>query len=356
MVCLTKVNLKKPQDNDHRGENSLAFKVAVVGAGHVGATFAYSLLLSGLAGEIVLIDANKKRAEGEVMDLNHAVPLTHPAYVWQGDYADCAGADVIVVSAGAAQREGETRLDLLKRNSEVFKEIIPSITRFNQNGILLIATNPVDLLSYAAWKLSGFPASRVIGAGTVLDTARFRSILSTRLSLDPRNVHAYVIGEHGDAEVPVWSLANVAGMTLDDYCMALGCEIEKEERAEIARQVRDAAYEIIARKGSTHFAAAAGLLRIVESILRSQNSILTVSNLVSGYYEMDDIYLSLPAIINEHGVRNLLELNLDFREQKALRDSAQPMRAQLDALDLTSPLVSLRPVNSIRRDPAPTAK
>jgi len=263
---------------------------------------------------------------------------------------------VIVISAGAAQREGEMRLDLLKRNTGVFKEIIPSITRYNQDGILLIASNPVDILSYAAWKISGFPVSRVIGAGTVLDTARFRAILSARLNLDSRNIHAYVIGEHGDAEVPVWSLANIAGMTLDDYCMALGCEIEKEERVEIARQVRDAAYEIISRKGSTQFAVAAGLLRIVESILRSQNSILTVSNLVSGYYEMDDIYLSLPAIINERGVRNLLELNLDFREQKALRDSAQAMRALLNDLDLTTPPVSLRPVKSIRRHPTSTAK
>jgi L-lactate dehydrogenase len=365
MPCIKKVKL-----NDTKGkislsdentflssmENPLAFKVAIIGAGHVGATFAYSLLLSGLAGEIVLIDANKKRAEGEVMDLNHSVPLTHPARVRQGDFSDCAGAHVVVVSAGTPQREGETRLDLLQRNIAVFKDIIPAIIRNNRDGILLIATNPVDILSYAAWKLSGFPASRVIGAGTVLDTARFRAILSSRLSLDPRNVHAYVIGEHGDAEVPVWSLANIAGMTLDEYCMAMGCEIEKEERAEIARQVRDAAYEIIARKGSTHFAVAAGLLRIVESILRSQNSILTVSNLVSGYYEIDDVYLSLPGIINERGVRNLLELNLDFREQKALRDSAQAMRAQLDALDLSKPPVSLRPIKSIRRHPTLTAK
>jgi L-lactate dehydrogenase len=332
-----------------KDKNPLAFRIAIVGAGNVGSTFAYALLLSGLAGEIVLIDTDKQRAEGEVMDLNHALPLSRPARIWQGVYADCAGADVIVVSAGAAQRKGETRLDLLKRNIEVFKEIIPAVTRFNRDGILLIATNPVDVLSYAAWKLSGFPASRVIGSGTVLDTARFRSILSNRLSLDPRNVHSYIIGEHGDSKVPVWSLANVAGMPLEDYCMSLGCEIGKEEREEINRQVREAAYEIIARKGATHYAVAAGLLRIVESILRSQNSILTVSNLISGYYEIDDVYLSLPAIINEHGVRNLLELNLDFKEQKALRDSASQIRASLDKLELHPP-VTLRRVKSLQRD------
>jgi len=338
-----------------KGGSSLAFRIAIVGAGNVGSTFAYSLLLSGLAGEIVLIDADKQRAGGEVMDLNHALPLTRPARVWQGVYADCAGADVIVISAGAAQRKGETRPDLLKRNIEVFKEIIPAVTRFNRDGILVIATNPVDILSYAAWKLSGFPASRVIGSGTVLDTARFRSILSSRLNLDPRNVHSYIIGEHGDSEVPVWSLANVAGMPLEDYCMSLGCEIGKEEREEINRQVRDAAYEIIARKGATHYAVAAGLLRIVESILRSQNSILTVSNLISGYYDINDVYLSLPAIINEHGVRNLLELNLDFKEQRALRDSAAQMRTTLDELDLHPPVNLLR-VKPLNRDPEPRAE
>jgi len=338
-----------------RDEKSLAFRVAIVGAGNVGSTFAYALLLSGLAGEIVLIDTDKQRAEGEVMDLNHTVPLTHPARVWQGSYADCAGADVIVISAGVAQRKGETRPDLLQRNIEVFKEIIPSITRYNRDGILLVATNPVDILSYTTWKLSGFPANRVIGSGTVLDTARFRSILSARLNLDPRNVHSYIIGEHGDSEVPVWSLANVAGMPLEDYCMSLGCEIGKEEREEINRQMRAAADEIIARKGSTHFAVAAGLLRIVESILRSQNSILTVSNLISGYYDINDVYLSLPAIINERGVRNLLELNLDFKEQKALRDSAGQIRATLDDLDLQPP-VTLRRVKPLHRDRERTAE
>lgn len=338
-----------------RDESSHAFRIAIVGAGNVGSTFAYALLLSGLAGEIVLIDADTHRAEGEVMDLNHALPLTHPARIWQGSYADCAGADVIVISAGAAQSKGETRLDLLKRNTAVFKEIIPSITRYNRDGILLVATNPVDILSYIAWKLSGFPASRVIGSGTMLDTARFRSILSARLSLDPRNVHSYIIGEHGDSEVPVWSLANVAGMTLEDYCLSLGCEIGRDEREEITRQVRGAADEIIARKGSTHFAVAAGLLRITESILRSQNSILTVSNLISGYYDINDVYLSLPAIINERGVRNLLELNLDFKEQKALLESANKIRAVIDELDL-QPEITLHRVKSLRREPEPTVE
>ena len=338
-----------------RDEKSLAFRVAIVGAGNVGSTFAYTLVLSGLAGEIVLIDTDTHCVKGEVMDLNHAIPLTHPARIWQGSYADCAGADVIVISAGAAKKKGESRSDLFKRNIAAFNEIIPAITRYNHDGILLVATHPVDILSYTTWKLSGFPANRVIGSGTVFDTARFRSILSARLSLDPRNVHSYIIGENGDSEVPVWSLANVAGMPLEDYCLAIGCEIGKEEREEINRQVHVAADEIIARKGSAHFAVAAGLLRIVESILRNQNSILTVSNLISGYYDINDVYLSLPAIINESGVRNLLELNLDFKEQKALRDSADQIRATLDTLDLHPP-VTLHRVKSRRRDRERTAE
>lgn len=342
--------MKNPVEHD-----SSALKVAIVGAGNVGSTFAYALLLSGLVGEIVLIDMNKQRTEGEVMDLNHAVPLANPARIWQGDYADCAGAQVVVVSAGAAQREGETRMDLFKRNTAIFKDIIPSITQYNRDGILLIATNPVDILTYVTWKVSGFPASRVIGSGTVLDTARFRFLLSQRLGIDARNVHSYVIGEHGDSEVPVWSLANVVGMPLEEYCQATGCMIDQAAREEIARQVRNAAYEIISRKGSTYYAVAVGLLRIVESILRSQNSIMTVSNLINDYYGINDIYLSLPAIINQQGVRNLLELKLNPDEQKALVESARQVRLVLDQLDL-QPKNRPDRARSSRRNPQRTAE
>lgn len=326
--------MKKEIMNNSSPKDSLAFKVAIIGAGNVGSTFAYALLLSGLVGEIVLIDVDRERAEGEVMDLNHAVPLTNPARIWQGSYKDCQGADVVVVSAGTAQREGETRLNLFKRNTAIFKEIIPKITEHNDSGILLIATNPVDILSYVTWKVSGLPASRVIGSGTVLDTARFRSMLSARLGLDARNVHAYIIGEHGDSEVPVWSLANVAGMPLNDYCRSIGCEIEKKDRVEIANQVRNAAYEIISRKGATFYAVAVGLLRIVESILRNQNSVLSVSNLISDYYGVDDIFLSLPAVIGQNGVHKILELPLNNEEQEAFFQSASDLKNILGNLDI----------------------
>ena len=308
-------------------------KVAVVGAGNVGATFAYALLLNGLVGEIVLIDVDRRRAEGEAMDLNHAVPLSNPVRIWTGDYPDCAGADVVVIAAGTAQRPGETRLDLVKRNAAIFEDIIPRITAHNTSGILLVATNPVDVLSHVSWKVSGFPWRRVIGSGTVLDTARFRYLLGEHLGIDPRNVHAYVVGEHGDSEVPVWSLANVAGMALDDFCRREACELGPATRARISQQVRDAAYEIIQRKGATYYAVAVGLLRIVESILRDQHTVLSVSSLVPGYHGIEDVYLSLPAVIGRGGVERVLHLPLNERELEALHNSATVLRGVLDELE-----------------------
>jgi L-lactate dehydrogenase len=307
-------------------------KVAIVGTGKVGSTFAYALLLNGLVGQIVLIDIDHRRAEGEAMDLNHAVPLSHSVRIWAGDYSDTAGAEVVVVAAGVAQRPGETRLDLVKRNAAIFGDVIPHITEHNESGILLIATNPVDVLSYVAWKASGFPAERVIGSGTVLDTARLRYLLAEHLRVDPRNVHAHVIGEHGDSEVPVWSLANVAGMQLHGYCVRHKCDLGTDVRDRIARQTRDAAYEIIQRKGATYHAVAVGLLRIVESILRDQHTVLSVSSLAPAYYDVSDVYLSLPAVIGRAGVERVLHLDLSEAEVEALRESAGVVRQVLDEL------------------------
>ena len=220
-------------------------RVVVVGVGNVGASFAYALLLSGLAAEIVLIDANRERAEGEAMDLNHAVPFAHPTRVWAGDYADCAGAVVTVIAAGANQRPGETRLDLVTKNAAIFREIVPQVARHNPDGIILVATNPVDVLTYATLTLSGLPPARVIGSGTILDTARFRYLISQHFGVDARSVHASIIGEHGDSEVPVWSLANIAGMRLADYCAAHGVTLDAAAMTRIFEQTRDAAYQII---------------------------------------------------------------------------------------------------------------
>jgi L-lactate dehydrogenase len=308
-------------------------KIAIVGAGQVGSTFAFGLLLSGLVGELVLIDIDRERVEGEAMDLNHAAPLSNPVRIWAGDYPDCAGADVVMIAAGTAQRPGETRLDLVKRNAGIFQQIVPRVVEHNKNGVLLIATNPVDVLSYVAWRLSGFPPERVIGSGTVLDTARFRFLLAQRLGIDARNVHAHIIGEHGDSEVPVWSMANVAGIRLQRFCQLHSCDLNADERAEIFGRTRDAAYEIIERKGATFYAVAVGLMRIVESILRNQHSVLAVSSLVQGYCGIEDVYLSLPAVIGRSGIEAVIDLPLDDEETEALCNSADILRQILDELE-----------------------
>ncbi len=310
-------------------------RIAVVGTGNVGATFAYALLLSGLASEIVLIDANHAKAEGEAMDLNHAVPLLpQPARVWAGTYEDCATALITVVTAGAAQRPGETRLDLVNRNVAIFKQIIPEIVRHSPNTILLIATNPVDILTYVALKLSGFRTNHVIGSGTVLDTARFRYLLSQHFDVDPRSVHAYIIGEHGDSEVPVWSLANIAGMRLPQYCATNQMECQPPILEDIFQQTRDAAYHIIERKGATYYAIASGLVRICESIIRDQGSVLSVSSYLEDYYGISDVCLSLPSVIDLDGIERVIRLDLSPAEIEGLRKSASVLKEILNSLDL----------------------
>jgi L-lactate dehydrogenase len=309
-------------------------RVAVVGVGNVGTTFAYALLLSGLAAEIVLIDANRAKAEGEAMDLNHAVPFTHPTRVWAGDYPDCAGAVVTVLAAGAGQKPGETRLDLIKKNAAIWRELVPRIVKSNPNGILLIATNPVDVLTYTAWKLSGLPSERVIGSGTILDTARFRYLLSQHFRVDASSVHAYVIGEHGDSEVPVWSLANIAGMRLPEFCKAQGMAYEAKAMEEIFIQTRDAAYRIIERKGATYYAVAAGLMRLTQAILRNQSTVLSVSSLVKDYYGIGDVCFSLPAVINRSGIEKAIRLELAPGEIEQLKHSTEVLRKTASDLDL----------------------
>ena len=301
-------------------------RVVVVGAGNVGATFAYALLFRGLAAEIVLIDANHARAEGEAMDLNHAEPFTNPTRVWAGSYDDCAGAAIVVVCAGAGQRPGETRLDLVKRNADIFGKIIPEIVQRNPEGILLIATNPVDVLTQVSQRLSGLPANRVIGSGTILDTARFRHLLGRHFKVEPRSVHAYIIGEHGDSEVPVWSLANIAGLRLADYAELNGISHDEAALDDIFRQTRDAAYHIIERKGATYFAVAAGLMRIVEAILRDQRTVLSVSSLITDYYGIEGLCLSLPTVVGRNGIERVLRLHLNEKEEAALKRSAEVLR------------------------------
>jgi L-lactate dehydrogenase len=316
-------------------DNSHPARVAVVGMGNVGSTFAYALLLSGLASEIVLIDVNHAKAEGEAMDLNHAVPFTHPTQVWAGDYLDCAGATVTVLTAGGGQKPGETRLDLIKKNAAIWRGIIPQVVKHNPNGILLVATNPVDVLTYAAWKLSGLPAERIVGSGTILDTSRFRYLLSEHFGVDARSVHAYIIGEHGDSEVPVWSLANIAGMRLPDFCKNQNLAYDAKAMESIFLQTRDAAYKIIERKGATYYAVAAGLMRITQAILRNQSTVLSVSSLVHDYYGINDLCFSLPTVVDQGGIEKVIRLELAPNEIDKLRHSAEVLQGIIQGLDLS---------------------
>jgi L-lactate dehydrogenase len=302
-------------------------RVVIVGAGLVGATFAYSLMINGIASEIIMIDVNQERLAGEIMDLNHGISFVRPALVRAGTYADCKDADIIVITAGSNQRPGETRIDLLARNTEIFRTIIEQIKATGSQAILLITTNPVDIMTYVTYKLSGYPEKRVIGSGTVLDSARFRYLISTHCHVDPSNVHAYIIGEHGDTEVPVWSLANIAGIRFSDYCPVCGeaCKTALPKEA-IFDDVKNAAYKIIKGKGATYYAIGLALTEIVESIIRDEHSVLTVSTLLKGEYGIEDVYLSLPCVVNRQGIERKMQLSLSPEEENAFRHSASVLK------------------------------
>jgi L-lactate dehydrogenase len=323
--------MNEPENTDQQLRST---RIAIVGTGNVGSTYAYALLLSGLASEIVLIDANRAKAEGEAMDLNHAVTFAYPTRVWAGEYSDCAQAAITVIAAGVNQKPGETRLDTLSRNGEIWRQIIPEIVSHSATGILLIATNPVDVLTYAAWKISGLPAKRVIGSGTILDTSRFRYLLSQYFGVDARSVHAHIIGEHGDSEVPVWSLANIAGMRLEDFSRIQGIKHDPVAMDSIYQQTRDAAYQIISRKGATFYAVASGLMVITRAILRNQSTVLSVSSLLDGTYGLHDVCLSLPTIVTRRGIKRVLELDLSADELEKLRHSADVLKNTIAKLAL----------------------
>ena len=309
-------------------------KIAVVGAGFVGTTFAYSLLIHGLASQIVIMDINQEKAEGEVMDLNHGMPFAYPARIWAGDYSDCRDADIVVVAVDKGQKIQQSRLELAEGNFQVLKQIIPSITRYNSEGILLVVTNPLDVMTYVAWKLSGFPKNRVIGSGTILDTARLRYLLGEHLQVDPRNVHAYIIGEHGDSEVPVWSLANVAGIRLKEYCPICKVPYSPDDLNDLFLKVKNAGYEIMKRKGRTNYGVALGLTKIVESIIRDENAISTVSCFLEDYHAVSDVCLSVPVILNRTGVKEIIKLPLDDEEITAFQKSAATVKKVVHSLEL----------------------
>lgn len=309
-------------------------KITIVGAGNVGATTAYTLLLSGLVSELVLIDIDKKKAKGEMLDLSHGIPLCPPAQIISGDYPDCKNSDIVIITAGANQKPNETRMDLTKKNVEVFKEIVPQVIKYAKDTILLIVTNPVDVLTYVSQKISGLPPNRVIGSGTVLDTSRMRYILSEHTNIDPRNIHTYIIGEHGDTEVACWSTTSIAGMDLNTFCERCNtcdCNLYEYSENQFYEQVKNAAYEIIDLKGATYYAVALAVRRIVECILRDEKSILTVSCLMQGQYGLEDVYLSVPAIVGSGGIEKILEIPLSQDEKEKLKFSADSIKNAINS-------------------------
>lgn len=301
-------------------------KVAIIGCGMVGATTAFALMESGLFTDIILIDVDRDRAVGEAMDLSHCLPYVKPVDIRAGDYPDLADCGIIIVTAGVPQKEGETRLDCITKNVEVFKTVIPKITLYNTRGILLVVSNPVDILSYVAYKLSGFDSSRVFGSGTVLDTARLRFILGRRLCVAPSSVHAFVIGEHGDSELAAWSGATVGGVELADYCTYKGYTRHAENRRKIESQVKSSAYDIIERKRATYYGIAVATRRICESIVRDERAILPVSTLVDGHYGLDGLYISVPALVGTDGISDVPDAALSDEELSALKSSAETLK------------------------------
>lgn len=308
--------------------------VAVVGVGAVGSTTAFSLMTHGVASELILVDVDEARATGEVMDLSHGAYFAPPVEVRTGDYEDCWDADVVVVTAGASQTDGETRLDLLQRNADIFAEMIPAITEgMADDGVLLVVTNPVDVLTQLAWELSDLPAQQVIGSGTTLDTSRFRHVLGERCDVDPKHVHGYVVGEHGDSEVPLWSSTTVAGLPVDDYLAQHGDPFADGEKADIADTVRNAAYEVIERKGATNYAIALAATDIVEAVVRNEDVVLPVSTRMAGHYGLDDVFLSLPCVLDSSGVREIIQPKLSDHERAALENSAAVLQESRAAFD-----------------------
>jgi L-lactate dehydrogenase len=308
-------------------------KVSIIGSGFVGATTAYTLMLSGLVSEIVIVDINKDKAEGDVMDMNHGMSFTRPVKIIAGDYKDCHGSDIVIITAGANQKPGETRMDLVHKNTAIFKSIVPEIVKYCEDCILLVVTNPVDILTYVTLKVSGFSPENVIGSGTVLDTSRFRYLLSEHTGIDARNIHSYIIGEHGDTEVATWSLTSIAGMSMEEFCEhCKSCS--GDSKTQIYENVKNAAYKIIEKKGATYYAVALGVKRIVECILRNEHSILTVSSLLNGQYGIHDVCLSLPTIVTEKGINKVLEIPLNDEEVNLLKHSADSLRSVLNQIDL----------------------
>lgn len=309
-------------------------KAAMIGCGFVGSASAFALMQSGLFSELVMIDSDKDRAEGEALDISHGVPFARPMKIYAGDYDDIVDASVIVITAGANQKPDETRLDLVHKNVDIFKQIIPEIAKRNCKGILLIVSNPVDILTYVAVKLSGFEENRVIGSGTVLDTARLKYELGEHLEVDSRTIHAFIIGEHGDSEIAAWSSANVSGIPINTFCEMRGHFHHQQAMQQIADTVKNSAYEIIAKKRATYYGIGMSVRRICEAIVRDEKSILPISSMMYGEYGIEDVSLSMPAIVGKNGMEAKVPIVLNELERARLEQSADTLKEIIAGLDL----------------------
>lgn len=309
-------------------------KAAIIGCGAVGASIAFRFLQQGLFSKLVLLDVNRDKAEGEAMDLSDGLPYGASMEITAGTYDDLADCALVVITAGANQKPGETRLDLIGKNTAILRGILQEITARDFGGILLIVSNPVDVLTYAAWKLSGYPRQRVIGSGTVLDTGRLKQLLGEELAVDSRNVHAFIIGEHGDSELAVWSGANVSGLDLEHFCVSRGKELHPERMDWIYREVRDSAYAIIQRKGATCYGIAMAVGRIAEAIVKDEHSVLPISVVLEGQYGQEGLALSVPSLVGRNGLEEVVEIPLGREEREALAESARQMKEAIGSLEL----------------------
>ncbi len=314
-------------------ENAASNKVALIGCGLVGSSFAYALVQRGLASELVLIDADRARAEGEAMDLNHGLPfVVRPMRIRAGEYSDLASTNVVVICAGANQKAGETRLDLLEKNARVFRDIVPHVLEVNADAVIIIATNPVDILTQLSAEIVGLDTGRVIGSGTILDTARLRTLLGAHYGIDPRSIHTNVVAEHGDSSLALWSAADIGGVPLQRLIGPNGQGYDRAMLEALFRQTQTAAQEIIKRKGSTYYAIGLGLLAIVEAVLRDTHTVLTVSSPLRGRYSLHGMSLSLPSVIGRRGVECVLEVQMNQEELDGFKRSAQALTAQYQQL------------------------
>jgi len=312
-------------------------KIGIVGTGMVGSTAAYALVMRGIGSEIVLVDQNKSRASAEANDILHAIPFAHPLDIFSGDYSDLAKCRVVIIAAGVSQRPNETRLELLQRNADVFRQVVPKVFEAAQDAVIVVATNPVDIMTHLAGHFAGkmgVPASRVFGSGTTLDTARFRALLGRYLDVDAHHVHAYVVGEHGDSEVLSWSSVTIAGLSLEEYCEVRKLNLSTQDRKEIEQNVRRAAYQIIEGKGATYYGIGSALARIVSAVLNDQRAILTVCGHVEKIGNVSDVTIALPHLIDGNGLVDSIPQSLNEQEFHALEASANVIRTAIDSIHI----------------------